>query len=30
MLGLKDEQDVVNMVDEVRQEIWDKRYAGND
>lgn len=29
-LGLKDEQDVVNMVDEVRQEMWDKRYAGND
>jgi len=29
-LGLKDEQDVVKMVDEVRQEMWDKRYAGND
>ena len=29
-LGLKDEQDVVNMVDEVRQEMWDKRYADND
>ncbi len=29
-LGLKDEQDVVDMVDEVRQEMWDKRYAGND
>ena len=28
-LGLKDEQDVVNMVDEVRQEMWDKRYADN-
>ena len=24
-LGLKDEQDVVDMVDEVRQEMWDKR-----
>lgn len=29
-LGLKDEQDVVNMVDEVRQEMWDKHYADND
>lgn len=29
-LGLKDEQDIVNMVDEVRQEMWDKRYADND
>ena len=29
-LGLKDEQDVVKMVDEVRQKMWDKRYAGND
>lgn len=29
-LGLKDEQDVVDMVDEVRQEMWDKRYADND
>ena len=28
--GIRDEQDVVNMVDEVRQELWDKRYAGND
>lgn len=26
-LGLKDEQDVVDMVDEVRQEMWDQRYA---
>ena len=29
-LNLKDEQDVVNMVDEVRQEMWVKRYADND
>ncbi len=29
-LGLKDEQDVVDLVDEVRQEMWDKRYANND
>jgi len=29
-LGLKDEQDVVDMVDEVRQEMWDRRYANND
>ncbi|MTI96669.1 MAG: AbrB/MazE/SpoVT family DNA-binding domain-containing protein [Firmicutes bacterium] len=28
--GLKDEQDVVNLVDEVRKEMWDKRYADND
>lgn len=25
-LGLKTEQDVVAMVDEVRQEMWDKLY----
>jgi hypothetical protein len=24
-LGLQNEQDVVNMVDEVRKEMWDKR-----
>lgn len=29
-LELKDEQDVVDMVNEVRQEMWDKRYADND
>lgn len=29
-LGLKDEQDVVNMVDETRQEMWDKLYANSD
>ncbi|CEO90074.1 MAG TPA: AbrB/MazE/SpoVT family DNA-binding domain-containing protein [Syntrophaceticus sp.] len=29
-LGLKDEQDVVDLVDEVRQEMWDKRNANND
>lgn len=28
-LGLKDEQDVVNLVDEVREEMWDERYANN-
>ena len=29
-LGLKDEQDVVALVDEVRQEMWEERNAGND
>lgn len=29
-LGLKDEQDVVNMVDEIRKEMWEQRYADND
>lgn len=29
-LGLKDEQDVVNLVDEVREEMWNERYANND
>jgi len=29
-LGLKDEQDVVALVDEVREEMWVKRYANND
>ncbi|MDR1536958.1 MAG: AbrB/MazE/SpoVT family DNA-binding domain-containing protein [Clostridiales bacterium] len=29
-LGLEDEQDVVNLVDEVREEMWNERYANND
>jgi AbrB family looped-hinge helix DNA binding protein len=29
-LGLKDEQDVVVLVDEVREEMWEERYAGHD
>jgi AbrB family looped-hinge helix DNA binding protein len=29
-LGLKDEQDVVALVDEVREEMWKERYANND
>ena len=29
-LGLKDEVDVVALVDEVRGEMWKERYAGND
>jgi AbrB family looped-hinge helix DNA binding protein len=29
-LGLKDERDVVALVDEVRGEIWEERYANND
>lgn len=29
-LGLKDERDVVDLVDEVRKEMWDKRYEDND
>jgi uracil-DNA glycosylase len=29
-LGLKDERDVVALVDEVREEMWKERYAGND
>jgi len=29
-LGLKDEQDVVDLVDEVRKEMWEERYANND
>ncbi|MBS3938682.1 MAG: AbrB/MazE/SpoVT family DNA-binding domain-containing protein [Peptococcaceae bacterium] len=29
-LGLKDEQEVVDMVDEVRQEMRDKCYPDND
>jgi len=27
--GLKDEKDVVALVDEVREEMWKERYAGN-
>ena len=29
-LGLKDEQDVVALVDEVREEMWKERYENND
>jgi bifunctional DNA-binding transcriptional regulator/antitoxin component of YhaV-PrlF toxin-antitoxin module len=29
-LGLKDEQDVVALVDEVREQMWKERYEGND
>jgi len=29
-LGIKTEQDVVNMVKEVRKEIWEERNADND
>ena len=29
-LGIKDEQDVVDLVDEVRKEMWEERYANND
>jgi len=29
-LNLKNEQDVVNMVDEIRQELWNERSAGHD
>jgi len=29
-LGLKDERDVVALVDEVREEMWKERYADND
>ena len=28
-LGLKDERDVVALVDEVREGMWKERYAGN-
>ena len=28
-LGLKDEQDVVALVDEVRKEMWEEHYANN-
>ena len=29
-LGLKNEQDVVNMVNEIRKDEWKKNYADND
>ena len=29
-LGLKDEKDVVALVDEVREEMWKERYANHD
>jgi AbrB family looped-hinge helix DNA binding protein len=29
-LGLRDEQDVVALVDEVREEMWEERYENND
>ena len=29
-LGLRDEQDVVKLVDKVREEMWEERYANND
>jgi AbrB family looped-hinge helix DNA binding protein len=29
-LGIKDEQDVVAIVDEVREEMWKERYENND
>ncbi len=29
-LGLKDERDVMEMVDEIRKEMWEDRYADND
>ena len=29
-LGLKNEQDVVDMVKEVRREVWEKNHAHND
>lgn len=29
-LGLKTEQDVVDMVKEVRREVWEERHAGDD
>jgi len=29
-LGLKTEEDVIKLVKEVRQEMWDKKYANND
>jgi AbrB family looped-hinge helix DNA binding protein len=28
-LGLRDQQDVVNMVKEVRREMWEERHGGN-
>ena len=29
-LGLKDESDVVALVDEIREEMWKERYADSD
>jgi len=29
-LGLENEQDVVRLVDEVREQMWKERYADND
>jgi AbrB family looped-hinge helix DNA binding protein len=29
-LGLKNEQDVVDMVDEIRREQWEQKYANHD
>lgn len=29
-LGLETEEDVVNLVKEVRKEIWEKKYVNND
>ena len=29
-LGLKSEQDIVALVDEVREEMWEEHYADND
>ncbi|GBF33746.1 transcriptional regulator [Desulfocucumis palustris] len=29
-LGLKSEDDVVNLVKEVRKELWEKKHADND
>ena len=29
-LGLKDESDIVALVDEVREEMWKERYANHD
>jgi len=29
-LGLKNEQDIVALVDEVRKEMWEEHYADND
>jgi AbrB family looped-hinge helix DNA binding protein len=29
-LGLRNEQDVATLVDEIRNEMWEERYANND
>lgn len=29
-LGLKDEKDIIALVDEVRKDLWEERYANND